>query len=291
MSPNLSDAYGPSKFGLSFELFPPKTEKGGQALARHVARLIEFEPSYLTCTYGAGGSTRGKTIDIIAQVRETYGLPVATHLTCVGHTADEIRDYLRDANQRGVENVVALRGDPPHGQTEFRQTAGGFRYANELVAMIRSDFPAMGIAVGGYPEVHQEAPNRETDLQNLKRKVDAGADVVITQLFYDNSDFYRFQDDCDALGITVPIVPGLLPVTKLSQVQRIAALCGAKLPPAFTNALESSADDQQQFQRGVDFAIEQTQQLIDRGVPGIHFYVLNKSEATSQVLEAVARPA
>ena len=158
-----------------------------------------------------GGSTRGKTLDIIARVGEEYGLPVATHLTCVGHTADELRAYLTEANARGVHNVVALRGDPPQGDTEFRQTEGGFAYANELVAMIRSDFPEMGIAVGGYPEVHQEAPSREADLDNLKRKVDAGADVVITQLFYDNDDFFRFRDDCDARGIDAAIVPGLCP--------------------------------------------------------------------------------
>ncbi|MEM1304066.1 MAG: methylenetetrahydrofolate reductase [NAD(P)H] [Planctomycetota bacterium] len=287
----LRDAYGSSQFGLSFELFPPKTEAGERALARHVARLVEFGPSFMTCTYGAGGSTRGKTLDIIAQVHADYGLPVATHLTCVGHTADELRAYLQEANDRGVHNVVALRGDPPHGESEFRQTDGGFRYANELVAMIRSDFPEMGIAVGGYPEVHQEAPDRRSDLENLKRKVDAGADVIITQLFYDNEDFYRFRDDCDELGVDAAIIPGLLPVTNLSQVKRITSLCGSRLPEAFSAALESAADEQEQFERGVEFAIEQTQQLMDRGVPGVHFYVLNKSEATSRVLQAVTRPA
>lgn len=291
MNPTLRDAYTDGKFGLSFELFPPKTEAGENALSRHVAKLVEFEPSYFTCTYGAGGSTRGKTIDIISQVHQTTGLPVATHLTCVGHTADDLRGYLREANERGVHSVVALRGDPPQGESSFTATDGGFRYANELVEMIRQDFPEMGIAVGGYPEVHQEAPSRNQDLENLKRKVDAGADVIITQLFYDNEDFFRFRDDCDRLGVNATLVPGLLPVTNYSQVQRISALCGAKLPAALCESLESAADDAEQFERGIDQAIAQTQGLLDAGVPGLHFYVLNKSEAASRVLQALSRPA
>ena len=209
-------------------MFPPKTEQGERALFRHVARLVEFEPSFLTCTYGAGGSTQGKTLEISARVHTDHNLPVATHLTCVGRTAEELRDYLSEAESRGVTSVVALRGDPPQGDTAFRPVEGGFHYANELVAMIRESFPAMGIAVGGYPEVHQEAPSRQADLENLKRKVDAGADVVITQLFYDNDDFFRFRDDCEALGVEAPIVPGLLPITNLAQVKRITSLCGSR---------------------------------------------------------------
>ncbi len=286
----IAAAYGPDKFGLSFELFPPKTDQGSEALLRHVGRLTAFKPEYITCTYGAGGSTQSKTLEIISGVRRQFGVPVATHLTCVGMTADQLRSYLSEALAVGVENVVALRGDPPQGETGFRATAGGFSYANELVAMIRKDFPQMGIAVAGYPEVHLEAPSREEDLKNLKRKVDAGADAVITQLFYDNADFYRFRDDCDQLGIRVPLVPGLLPVTNTAQIKRISSMCGARLPADFASELEAAGDDDDaQFEVGVKFATRQTQDLIEHGVPGVHFYVLNKSEATSRVLEAVGK--
>ena len=184
-----------------------------------------------------------------------------------------------------------MRGDPPHGETAFQAVAGGFQYANELVAMIRGSFSTMGIAVGGYPEKHQQAPSMEIDLANLKRKVDAGADVVITQLFYNNADFFRFRDRCVELGINVPIVPGLLPVTNFKQIQRITSLCGAKLPTDFVQQLEVAGDDAEaQFQTGIEFAIRQTDELLSAGVPGIHFYVLNKSEATSQVLSGVTLP-
>jgi methylenetetrahydrofolate reductase (NADPH) len=209
-------------------------------------------------------------------------------LTCVGRTVGQLREYLQQARAENVENVVALRGDPPRGDATFRPVEGGLRYANELVALIRGEFPEFGIAVAGYPETHQEAPSPEVDLENLKRKVDVGADVVITQLFYDNDDFFRFRDRCRAAGIGVPIVPGLLPVTNFAQIQRITSLCGAKLPGEFVRRLESAGDDAgRQFAIGVDFATRQTQELINAGVLGIHFYVLNRSEAAAEVLRNV----
>ncbi|MEQ8850034.1 methylenetetrahydrofolate reductase [NAD(P)H] [Botrimarina sp.] len=284
----LPEIYAANPFALSFELFPPKTDKGADALFRHAERLVEFKPSYLTCTYGAGGSTQDSTLNIAARLRRQFGLPVATHLTCVGRTADQIRDYLRRAIDADVQNVVALRGDPPKGESKFTATEGGFAYANELVAMIRSDFPEMGVAVGGYPEVHQEAPSAEVDLDNLKRKVDAGAHAIITQLFYDNEDFFRFRDQCESAGVKVPLIPGLLPVTNVSQIKKIASLCGARLPERFLADLESCGGDaDRQFEVGVRQATDQTQQLVDAGVPGIHYYVLNKSEAAVRVLTDV----
>lgn len=287
----LAQTYGPNKFGLSFELFPPKTDAGVTNLFRHTARLAEFQPAYITCTYGAGGSTQNRTLEVISEVHRRYHLPVATHLTCVGSTADQLRHYLQRAWDLGVQNVVALRGDPPQGEEKFQVTAGGFAYANELVEFIRSEFPEMGIVVGGYPETHQEAASPEDDLQNLKRKIDAGSDAIITQLFYDNADFFLFRERCEQLGIEVPIVPGLLPVTNGAQVQRIAALCGAKLPPTFIADLQKYEDDPAgQFEVGVEFATRQTEELISSGVPGIHFYVLNKSEAAERVLGAIALP-
>jgi methylenetetrahydrofolate reductase (NADPH) len=285
----LSAAYGPGKFGLSFELFPPKTPQGVASLFQHVSRLVEFRPSFITCTYGAGGSTQELTLEIVARVHREFQLPVATHLTCVGRTVDELRNYLLTALESGVSNVVALRGDPPKGDTAFTPIAGGFSYANELVKLIHSEFRDFGIAVAGYPEKHQEAPSPEVDLENLKRKVDAGADVVITQLFYDNDDFFRFRDRCHAIGIRLPIVPGLLPVTNFAQIQRITSLCGARLPAPFVRRLEEAGDAaDEQFRIGVEFATRQTQALIEAGVPGIHFYVLNRSEAATEVLKNVS---
>ncbi len=287
----ISQAYGPGKFGLSFELFPPKTSKGVANLARHVERLVAFQPDYITCTYGAGGSTQDRTLEVIADVRKKHGLAIATHLTCVGGTTEQLGDYLRRARELGVENVVALRGDPPQGETKFIAVEGGFSFANELVTFVRQEFPNFGVAVAGYPETHQEAPDAATDLVNLKRKVDAGADVVITQLFYNNQDFFDFRDRCEQAGIGVPILPGLLPVTNGGQIQRIASLCGAKLPPKFVADLEQNTDDPAgQFEVGVEFASRQVEELLAAEVAGLHLYVLNKSEATHRVLSSVTLP-
>jgi methylenetetrahydrofolate reductase (NADPH) len=285
----ISQVYGPGKFGLSFELFPPKTPAGDEELFHHVARLVEFRPDFITCTYGAGGSTRQKTLEIVAEVNRRFGCDVAAHLTCVGSTVDQLRSFLREAMERRIGNIVALRGDPPQGEAHFTAVAGGLSYANELVELICREFPDLGVAVAGYPETHREAPSPEADLANLKRKVDAGADVVITQLFYDNQDFWRFAERCGRIGIRVPIVPGILPVTNLTQIRRITSLCGARLPSEFQESLEKQAENAAgQFAVGVDFATRQVRALIERGVPGIHFYVLNKSPATMAVLEAAA---
>jgi methylenetetrahydrofolate reductase (NADPH) len=285
---SLEEAYTNGRFGLSFELFPPKTPESEATMWRTVDELMAFEPSMITCTYGAGGSTRGTTLDVLKGVRSRHGLPVASHLTCVGSSVDELRDYLREAESLGVSAIVALRGDPPKGETSFQPVAGGLRYASELVALIRSEFPCFGILVAGYPETHQEAVSPEADLENLKRKCDAGGDVIVTQLFYDNADFFRFRDRCDALGIQTPIVPGVMPVTNYAQIRRIATLCKARLPDEFTRAFEAAgADEAAQFEAGVEFATRQVRELLDAGVPGIHFYVLNKSPATVRVLEQV----
>ncbi len=284
----LSAAYGPGKFGLSFELFPPKTEAADEDLFRHVGRLIEFRPSYITCTYGAGGSTRKRTLEVVSQVARRFACPVASHLTCVGSTVEQLGNYLNEAASLGIRNIVALRGDPPQGETHFAPQAGGLTYANELVALIRSEQPQFGVAVAGYPETHREAPSSEADIDNLKRKVDAGGDVVITQLFYDNADFFDFRQRCAQAGITAPIVPGILPVTNLAQIKRITSLCGARLPPTFVEELGHHAErSPEQFEVGVRQAIAQVRGLLDAGVPGIHFYVLNQSQATARVLEAV----
>jgi methylenetetrahydrofolate reductase (NADPH) len=283
---SLSHHYRPGRCGLSFELFPPKTPEAMESLRETVIRLTEFHPDYFTCTYGAGGSSRATTLDVVQMVREATGSPVASHLTCVGSTVAELRDYLREAKTRGADYIVALRGDPPKGTAEFRQVEGGLRYANELVALIRSEFE-FGIAVAGYPEIHQEATDADIDLANLKRKVDAGADVVITQLFYNNDDFYRFRDACDRAGIRVPIVPGILPVTNFKQAERIALMCKAAIPRAFAEAMSQNDSPEWQFKVGVDHARHQTIDLLEQGVPGLHYYVLNKSNAAEQLLDGL----
>jgi methylenetetrahydrofolate reductase (NADPH) len=284
---SLSRFFDGSRRGLSFELFPPKSEDGIAPLLATVEDLCRFSPDFFTCTYGAGGSTQQRTMQVAMAVKEQTGRPVASHLTCVGSTTDQLRAYLANAEAQGVDFIVALRGDPPKGETEFRQVAGGLRYANELVTLIRSEFPGFGIAVAGYPETHQEAPSFEIDLANLKRKVDCGADVIVTQLFYENADFFRFREACDKAGIRIPIVPGVMPVTNLGQIKRIASMCKASLPDEFITKLGQSEDPSWQFDVGVEFAQQQVRELLEGGVPGIHFYVLNKSQATAQVLEAV----
>jgi methylenetetrahydrofolate reductase (NADPH) len=293
MTVSIREPYENGRFGLSFELFPPKSPESAAAMWRTVDEMMAFEPALVTCTYGAGGSTRGTTLDVLRGLRERHAVPVASHLTCVGSSVDELRTYLHEAADLGVAAIVALRGDPPRGDVEFRQAAGGLRYASELVALIREEFPGFGILVAGYPETHQEAVSPMADLDNLKRKCDSGGDVVVTQLFYDNADFFRFRDRCATRGITAPVVPGIMPVTNYPQVRRIADLCKARLPAGFIQAFEAAGDDEAaQFEAGVGYAARQVEELIAGGIPGMHFYVLNKSPATIRVLEHVGlRPA
>lgn len=273
--------------GLSFELFPPKKAELLPGLLKAVEELQRFGPDFFTCTYGAGGATRSGTLGLLGTLKQQYQLQIASHLTCVGSTIEQLRSYLDEAKAIGVDYIVALRGDPPKGESQFTQTQGGLRYANELVSMLRSEYPDFGILVAGYPEVHQEAPSAEVDLENLKRKVDSGADVVVTQLFYNNEDFYRFRDRCQKAGIRIPIIPGVLPVISLASIQRIASLCKAALPQGFVDELSKSDKDDWQFNVGTEFATKQVADLIQSGIPGIHFYVLNSSRATSKVLDSV----
>ncbi|WP_430454595.1 methylenetetrahydrofolate reductase [NAD(P)H] [Rhodopirellula europaea] len=286
-SMTLASVYQSSDCAISFELFPPKTAEGVDLLCKNVERLMQFSPKFFTCTYGAGGSSRGTTLEVLQKVKQITNLPVASHLTCVGSTVNELESYLAEARQIGVDYIVALRGDPPQGTTKFEVTEGGLKYANELVELIRSRFDDLGIAVAGYPETHQEAVDFQTDLVNLKRKVDAGADIVITQLFYDNDDFYRFRDACQKIGIEVPIVPGILPVTNFKQAKRIASMCKAAIPGSLESAMSETDDSEHQFRVGVEHARQQTIDLVNHGVPGIHYYVLNKSEAAAELLDGL----
>ena len=285
---SLTSHYVTETLALSFELFPPKTVAGFELLRQHVSRLIHHQPNFITCTYGAGGSTQGNTLDVIDTIKREHQLPVASHLTCVNATVNQLRQYLNEATTRNVDYIVALRGDPPHGHSKYQPLPDGLTFAKDLVALIRSEFPHFGIAVGGYPEVHQEQTDPLVDLNFLQQKVETGADVVITQLFYNNHDFFEFRERYEKTGIKVPLIPGILPVVHLGQIRRIASLCGAKLPTAFQADLQRFENDlESQFQVGVEFAIRQTQELIQADVPGLHFYVLNKSKAVSMVLEGL----
>jgi len=285
---SLASRYAPGRFGVSFEVYPPKTEAGDGVLFRALESLAAFRPAFVSCTFGAGGSTRDRTLELICRIRDGFGVPVAAHRTCVEAGAAEVRDWLRRAEGMGIESIVALRGDPPQGAAVFTPRADGFAHAIDLVRLIRREFPHFGVAVAGYPEVHREAASPEADLARLREKVEAGADLVLTQLFYRNADFFRFRDRCAAIGIRVPIVPGILPILTLAQVQRITSLCGAALPAELIRRLEACADDPEgQAAVGVAHAIRQCQELVAAGVPGLHFYVLNKAEAPMQILRAL----
>jgi methylenetetrahydrofolate reductase (NADPH) len=284
----IRDIYTPERFGLSIEVFPPKSEAGDAALYRTLERLARFEPAFVSCTYGAGGSTRTRTIDICRTIQEQFGLVATAHFTCVGATREELVEWLKLADAAHIGNIMALRGDAPQGVEGFKAVEGGLRYANELVALIRETHGHLGIGVAGYPEKHPEALHPQVDLENLKRKVDAGADAVFTQLFYHNRNFLDFRDRAEQLGVDVPIIPGIMPITEFARIKRITSLCGALIPDDLCSKLEAAQDDlEAQFEIGVDFAIQQCRELMDEGVPGMHFYVLNKSEATERILDAL----
>lgn len=275
----------PGSTRWSFEVFPPKTAEGLAAVYATVEELCRFEPAFISVTYGAGGSTRDQSLEIADAIRRQFGIPVTAHFTCVGSTLAEIRNWLRRADDLGIENIMALRGDPPKGQEKFTATEGGLRYAVELVTLIRREFPRFGIGVAGYPETHVEALSPAADLDNLRAKVAAGGDAVFTQLFYDNADFLAFRDRCAGIGIDVPIVPGLLPVLSLKQVQRITSLCGSKLPDALVRQLAACEDDPAAMvEVGVNHCAEQCKGLLAAGVPGVHFYVLNRADHIRRIL-------
>ena len=285
---SLSDHYQAGRFGISFEIFPPKTAEGDEALWQAVASLATYKPAFISCTYGAGGSTRQRTLEMCEQITRRTGVDSTAHFTCLGGTVPELQEWLGWARQHGVKNIMALRGDPPAGQTDFQHTPGGLKYANELVELIKRVEPGFGIGVAGYPEKHAQAPSLAVDIDNLKRKVDAGADAVFTQLFYVNDHFFRFRDLCVRAGIRVPIVPGIMPILNFAQIQRITSLCGAELPADLSRRLSEVQDDKDaQFEIGVDFAAEQSLDLRKHGAPGIHFYVLNRSTACERILGAL----
>ncbi len=283
----IRDLYQRQRQTFSFEFFPPKTPEGEAKLFVAVTQLKSLGPSFVSVTYGAMGTTRANTLRIVSKIKQELGIEAAAHLTCVGHTKDEIEGVLGELKNKGVENLVTLRGDPPQGETEFKPVAKGFRYATELVRFIRSHpvyREAFSIAVAGYPEGHVECRDKTKDLEHLKQKVDAGADVVITQLFFNNADYFDFVERARKIGIKIPIAAGIMPVTHGPQIQKFASLCGAAIPQPMREAIERFGDDQTGVEAyGIDYATRQCEELLRKGVPGIHFYTLNKSHATRQI--------
>jgi methylenetetrahydrofolate reductase (NADH) len=272
---------------VSFEFFPPKTEEGDRnLLERQIPALLEARPDFCSVTYGAGGSTRDKTLKIVDCIQRQHGLTALAHLTCVNHTSDEVRVLLEKIRALGCTNILALRGDPPDGG-EFQITPGGFEFASQLVKFIRTsgDF---SIGVAGFPEGHVACKEgKHADWRYLKQKVVAGADYVLTQLFFDNADYFEFRDFVAGhLGVPVPLVPGIVPIMSAAQITRFTQLCGAKIPPSLRERLdELGANDEATAEFGIEFATRQCQELLRAGVPGLHFYTLNKSRSTVQVLK------
>jgi methylenetetrahydrofolate reductase (NADPH) len=272
---------------VSFEFFPPKTEEGDRNLfEKTIPGLMPLKPDYCSVTYGAGGSTREKTLGIACRIQEEHQLTALMHLTCVNATRDDIRSVVTEAHSKGIRNILALRGDPPGGMGEFRPTAGGFEYSHQLVAFLQ-DFGGFSVGTAGFPEGHIACKEgREVDWQRLKAKIDRGADFVVTQLFFDNADFFRFRDYLAKLGVTVPLTAGILPILGSGQVQRFCQLCGSTIPAALKARLEELAnDDEACAQFGVEYATKQCEELIREGVPGLHFYTLNKVPSTAAVVK------
>ncbi len=273
---------------FSFEFFPPKSEEASAQLFQTLEELVTLRPGYASVTYGAGGGTRELTHDLVLKTQQRTGLSIVSHLTTVGHTRDEIAAILDKYASSGIRNIMALRGDPPQGCPDGGTVPGGFTYAAELVAFIKQRYPDMGIGVAGFPEGHPGCPNRLLEIEYLKRKVDAGADYICTQLFFDNRDFYDFCERCALAGIHVPIVAGIMPLlTQKAMVRTSELALGSRIPARLQKAMQRTENDRQAREVGIHWATQQVQDLIDQEVAGVHFYTLNKSDATKQIYRSL----
>ena len=276
--------FGQGEPVFSFEFFLPKETSDMDRFRRTVERLRDLKPAFVTITYGAGGSSQGRTVETAGMIKKEIGLETAAHLTCISHTPAEIRKILAKIRTHGIENIVALRGDIPKDMEGGVDPNHKLKHGSDLVKLIKEE-GGFAIAVAGYPETHPEAVSPEDDLARLKEKVDAGGDWIITQLFFDNSAYFDFVDRARAIGITVPIVPGIMPVSNFKQTKRFTTMCGAKIPESMLADLEAISEDKDAVAKfGIDYATRQCRELLDRGAPGIHFYTLNKSRATATIL-------
>jgi methylenetetrahydrofolate reductase (NADPH) len=284
----VKDILNRNQISFSFEFFPPKTDKGWESLFATISDLEPLKPAYVSVTYGAGGSTRDRTHDLVTKIEQDTGITVVSHLTCVGSSRDEIRDILAKYQEAGIVNILALRGDAPEGAKKWEQHPDGFKHAAELVAFIKKNFPDMGIGVAGFPEGHPETPNRLLEIDYLKAKVDEGADYIVTQLFFDNRDFYDFCERCETAGINVPIVAGIMPIVTKSGMERMAELAaGARFPAGLIKGVKRAESDEYVEKFGIHWATEQVRDLIDNNVRGIHFYTLNRSLQTLRIYESL----
>ncbi|WP_372790074.1 methylenetetrahydrofolate reductase [NAD(P)H] [Paraconexibacter sp.] len=273
---------------FSFEFFPPKTAAGEENLYAALRELQPLEPAYVSVTYGAGGTTREKTIEIVSRIKQDFGLEAMAHFTCVNATTDELRAVLDQLRSAGVENVLALRGDPPQGQERWTKTDGGLEYSRELVELLRSEYPGFAVAGAAFPETHIDAASAEEDLRHLKAKVDAGASFLVTQLFFENRFYFEFVERAREIGIQVPIIPGVMPITNIDGIKRMTELSGSALPAGLEQALEARRGDTEAVaELGVAYATLQCADLLAGGAPGIHFYTLNRSPATRAILSAL----
>jgi methylenetetrahydrofolate reductase (NADPH) len=285
---HISEILKKNRISFSFEFFPPKDQLASNQLFTSISELIPLEPAYVSVTYGAGGSTRELTHDLVIRLQNETRLTVVSHLTCIGASKDEIHAILADYDKNNISNIMVLRGDPPKGSTSPVHHPDGFKYAAELVAFIKKHFPHMGIGVAGFPEGHPETPNRLTEIEYLKAKVDAGADYICTQLFFDNRDFYDFCERCQIAGIKIPILAGIMPITTRKGMTRMADLAlGTRYPARLLRALYRAETDEHFEKVGIHWATEQVRDLIDNGVEGIHFYTLNRSRATLQIYDSL----
>jgi len=272
---------------FSFEFFPPKTEEGWRNLRKALESLAVLEPDFASVTYGAGGSTRERTLELTKSLKQELGIEAMAHLSCVGATREQLCEILDGIVAAGIENVLALRGDPPRGETVWRPHPGGLKYSTELAELIASRYE-LGVGAACFPEVHPEAPDLAHDLRFLRQKVRSGASFLITQLFFDNELYFTFVEEARAAGIEVPIVPGIMPITDVAQIKTITGMCGASIPQALLDQLEANAADPDAvLQLGVSYATLQCAELLARGAPGIHFYTLNRSPATRAILSAL----
>ena len=284
----VKDILDKEKISFSFEFFPPKSEEGFDNLFANIKDLVPLKPSYVSVTYGAGGSTRDRTCDLVMRIRKETDLTVVSHLTCVGSSQEEVESILGNYSEAGINNILALRGDPPKDLDSNPDKVDGFRHAIDLVRFIKDKFPNMCIGVAGFPEGHPEMPNRLKEIDYLKAKVDAGADYIVTQLFFDNRDFYDFCERCLLAGITVPVVAGIMPITTRDGMTRMAELAaGARIPARLLKAVSRAQDDSYVEKVGVHWATEQVRDLVDNNVRGIHFYTLNTSNATLKMYESL----
>lgn len=295
-TPLVADMLRGEKTRFSFEFFPPKSEKGWNKLFHSISELLPLKPAYVSVTYGAGGTTRENTHELVTRIQRDTGLTVVAHLTCVGAGKEEIRRILTRYREEGVRNILALRGDPPSNpevREQLREKLGSdaagspdFPYAADLVSFIRREFPEMGIGVAGFVEGHPATPNRLEELRHLKAKIDAGADYIVTQLFFDNRDFYDFVERARLQGIEVPIIAGIMPVTTPKGMEKMSELAaGARFPAPLLRSLGRAETDEQFERVGVHWATEQVADLLNHDVPGIHLYTLNNSSATIRICE------